>query len=135
MSMINSPWSSMTDRERDAALAEALGCNLSWDAIIGRDPVPTCHCTDFAHDSGVGLYGVFDYTCNIRAMRIVENEIERQGKAKDYMRALVSLVSHNPWIVRGEWWDIHSADLYVLFHAKTAQRAEAAYKILAKDPY
>lgn len=136
--MTDKLWSSMTDRERDAALAEAIG----WDditywqdgAVSGR------------HETNGGqLLEIPTFTTSLDAVRLVEGVIEERNLGFEYVRALCSVckVSIEPqqYYHEGEGAYENTISDYVeddgvfrLLRATPAQRAEAAYKILVKDP-
>lgn len=129
--MTSEPWSSMTDRERDAALATLLGMSSQEEEtywpnteLVWRDkdgmkvPAPT-------------------FTTSLDAMRLVEDEIEQRGLQEVYIRAFVDILEfpdievfdsaietnspHAPAM-----WDV----LWQIAHATPAQRAEAAWRVL-----
>lgn len=131
-------WSSLTDRERDAALAQSLGWVLNPPNVRGlgwQTPDGRFLGTD-AHPH---------YTQSLDAMRTVEDEIERRGLIGRYQNALISVLDLDmqvfnsaielsphvaPSIPNNTFeWDGH-AYLWRLLHATPAQRAEAAYKTL-----
>lgn len=133
-------WSSMTDRERDAVLAEAMG----WTDIRYQE-----------FQIGSDMYGlppdgtqrapIPGYTEDLGAARTIEDEIQKRGLIERYQNALIEILNLDmqvfnsaieldphgaPAIPNNVFeWEGH-AYLWLFSRAAPAQRTEAAYSVL-----
>lgn len=110
------PWPDMTPREQDAALAELMGWDLDY---VFRDTTGAPLVCGEPHV-------VPKFTASLDAIRLVEDEVERQGLQERYIEVLDKLVEYE----RAKGWTWFR---WGILRATPAQRAQAAYAVLREQ--
>lgn len=125
--MADKPWSSLTDRERDAALHHAaFGGHIEFGPIPCPDGRAGCLVVHRGYTSeGVP---VPCYITSLDAMRLVEDEIERRDKVYWYLLELYRTTCDAPDMEAIRF--IHFHEAWFIQRATPAQRAEAAWRVL-----
>lgn len=118
-------WSSMTDRERDAALHKSLHHRHNVEGEVYCDG-------EHEKNEGCDWRPLPTYSTSFDAVRMIEDEIEKRGMQREYLHQLVGMQQGSVAL------DIDCLDyegtmpraLWSLVCATPAQRAEAAYRVL-----
>lgn len=134
-------WEGMSARERDAMVAEWMGCRVR---MLEHPPYGgTCECADRRHSPSL-LGPLFAYTADHNAARLVEDEVMKRGLIEKYQTALIKILGlgmqvFNSAIEIGSYadlpdipnnsfeWDGH-AFLWSLLRATPDQKCRAALR-------
>lgn len=118
------PWATMTDREKDALIAEhVLGCEMIWRDVLWKAPDGTLYFTGDDANKPRTPHTAFHPTVDRNAFAEVETALEQRGSEvrNRYVEAIIDLVSY---VDEG----VHSVPYFRMITASLDVRCKAALR-------
>lgn len=115
-------WDTMTDREKNALVAERVMGQHIW-----REP-PFEDCAVLVNAEGVIIGVPPSYTDNHNDFALVEQELARRGLQEQYIRTVMGMLDRNAEEAVKNLWYVHTSELWMVHTAPLDIRCKAALR-------